>query len=101
MMASLYPNISLLMVIIAFLLLALAVGIYFHKKTITLREYCTTSVLRFYSSFGGIRSVTFTDVLQLITFTLIIPFLAILMIQKIDKPFADTIPFYRVKHNFN
>ncbi|AWN82056.1 hypothetical protein [Candidatus Cardinium hertigii] len=37
-MASLYHN-APIRIVIAFLLLTLAVSMYFHKKTITLREY--------------------------------------------------------------
>ncbi|AWN81356.1 Sodium/glucose cotransporter [Candidatus Cardinium hertigii] len=69
-------------------------------QTIQYLTLFTTFVLIFYSCFGGISSVTFTDVLQFITFTLIIPFLAIFMIQKIDKPFADTIPFLQSQTQF-
>ncbi len=39
---------------------------------------CTLIVI-FYSAFGGIRSVTFTDVIQLITFGVLIPVLALVI----------------------
>ena len=39
-----------------------------------------TLILIFYSTFGSIRAVTFTDVLQFLTFTVIIPLLAIFIV---------------------
>ncbi|AWN81775.1 Sodium/glucose cotransporter [Candidatus Cardinium hertigii] len=69
-------------------------------QTIQYMTLLATAVLIFYSCFGGIRSVTFTDVLQFITFTLVIPFLAIFMIQKINKPFSDIIPFLQSQPQF-
>ena len=42
-------------------------------------------ILVAYSSWGGIRSVTFTDVFQLISFAIILPLIAWFMFQKIDK----------------
>ncbi|WP_342265060.1 sodium:solute symporter family transporter [Cardinium endosymbiont of Philonthus spinipes] len=49
-------------------------------------------LLIFYSTFGGIRAVTFTDVLQFLTFSIIIPLLAWCMFAKADKPAATIIP---------
>ncbi|AWN81640.1 hypothetical protein DK880_00311 [Candidatus Cardinium hertigii] len=43
-------------------------------------------ILVFYSTFGGIRAVTFTDVLQFITFTIIIPLLTLSLFEVINKP---------------
>ncbi|WP_223245664.1 sodium:solute symporter family transporter [Cardinium endosymbiont of Bemisia tabaci] len=51
-----------------------------------------TSLLIFYSTFGGIRAITYTDVLQFITFAIIIPFLAWLMFVQVGKPVAEIIP---------
>ncbi|WP_339044771.1 sodium:solute symporter family transporter [Cardinium endosymbiont of Tipula unca] len=59
-----------------------------------------TLILIFYSTFGGIRAITYTDVLQFVTFTVIIPILAWLMFQRIDKPVADIIPFLQTKEKF-
>ncbi len=59
-----------------------------------------TLILIFYSAFGGIRAVTYTDVLQFATFTVVIPLLAWLMFQKINKPVADIIPFLQTKEQF-
>ncbi|WP_419241844.1 hypothetical protein [Cardinium endosymbiont of Nabis limbatus] len=53
-----------------------------HPKAITV---VVTIILIFYSSFGGIRAVAFTDVLQFITFTLIIPILAWFMLKNTGK----------------
>lgn len=52
-----------------------------------------TIILIFYSSFGGIRAVTFTDVLQFITFTIIILILAWFMLKSSGKSLAEMIPF--------
>ncbi|WP_123662627.1 sodium:solute symporter family transporter [Candidatus Cardinium hertigii] len=59
-----------------------------------------TLILIFYSSFGGIRAVTFTDVLQFITFSIIIPFLAIWMFYKINNPVAESISFLQAQEKF-
>ncbi|WP_223261987.1 hypothetical protein [Cardinium endosymbiont of Dermatophagoides farinae] len=52
----------------------------------------STLLLIFYSTFGGIRSVAFTDVLQFITFSIIIPFLAWFMFVKTNKTASEVIP---------
>ncbi|MGI2298304.1 sodium:solute symporter family transporter [Candidatus Cardinium hertigii] len=51
----------------------------------------TTLILIFYSTLGGIRSVTFTDVLQFITFTVIIPLVAWFMFLKTEKSIFEII----------
>lgn len=50
-----------------------------------------TLILIFYSTLGGIRSVTFTDVLQFITFTVIIPLVAWFMFLRTDKSIFEVI----------
>ena len=55
----------------------------------TILAVIATLILIFYSTFGGIRAVTITDVLQCITFVLIIPCLAWLMFRKVNQPFTD------------
>ncbi|TSJ80566.1 MAG: HD domain-containing protein [Candidatus Cardinium sp.] len=51
-----------------------------------------TLLLIFYSTFGGIRAITFTDVLQFLTFSVIIPLLAWFMFVKVGKPVAEIVP---------
>lgn len=41
-------------------------------------------VVIFYSGFGGIRAVTFTDIIQFITFSIFIPIITFLLIQDVD-----------------
>ncbi|MDD9140109.1 MAG: sodium:solute symporter family protein, partial [Candidatus Cardinium sp.] len=48
-----------------------------------------TFILILYSTFGGIRSVTFTDVLQFITFTAIIPLVAWFIFKSTDKSMGE------------
>ncbi|WP_243518977.1 MULTISPECIES: sodium:solute symporter family protein [unclassified Candidatus Cardinium] len=60
-----------------------------------------TLILIFYSTLGGIRSVTCTDVLQFITFTIIIPLLAWFMFLKTEKSILDIINFIQHKEKFN
>ncbi|MDD9139498.1 MAG: sodium:solute symporter family protein [Candidatus Cardinium sp.] len=60
-----------------------------------------TLILIFYSSFGGIRAVTFTDVLQLITFTIIIPLLAAFMFLKINKPILEVVHCLQEQEKFH
>ncbi|MDD9139982.1 MAG: sodium:solute symporter family protein, partial [Candidatus Cardinium sp.] len=49
----------------------------------------TTCILIMYSMFGGIRSVTFTDVLQFITFTAIIPLIAWFIFRTNNQSMAE------------
>ncbi|MGI2298858.1 sodium:solute symporter family transporter [Candidatus Cardinium hertigii] len=51
-----------------------------------------TFLLIFYSIFGGVRAVTYTDVLQFITFSIIIPFLACFIFLKLEKPIFEIVP---------
>ncbi|WP_243018276.1 MULTISPECIES: sodium:solute symporter family protein [Candidatus Cardinium] len=48
-----------------------------------------TLFLIFYSSFGGIRAVTYTDVLQFLTFSVIIPLLAWFVFVRLGKPITE------------
>ncbi|WP_243018209.1 sodium:solute symporter family transporter [Candidatus Cardinium hertigii] len=59
-----------------------------------------TLILIFYSSFGGIRAVVFTDILQFITFTIIIPILAWLMFKSTGKSVVEMIPFLQSQVKF-
>ena len=68
-----------------------------HPKAITV---VVTIILIFYSSFGGIRAVTFTDVLQFITFTIIIPILAWFMLKSTGKSVTEIIPFLQSQEKF-
>ncbi|WP_419241696.1 sodium:solute symporter family transporter [Cardinium endosymbiont of Nabis limbatus] len=61
---------------------------------------CSTLILIFYAMFGGIRAVTFTDVVQFITFTMIIPLLGLFIFHKLDKPSTEIIPFLQSHENF-
>ena len=60
----------------------------------------STLILIVYSTFGGIRSVTFTDVLQFITFAIIIPMLACLMFEKTGKTVAEILPILQTQSKF-
>ena len=57
-------------------------------------------VLIFYATFGRIRSVTNTDVLQFITFTIIIFFIDKLMFIKTDKSFLEIISVAQTQEKF-
>ncbi|WP_041546142.1 sodium:solute symporter family transporter [Cardinium endosymbiont of Encarsia pergandiella] len=52
----------------------------------------STILLIFYSTFGGIRAITYTDILQFITFSIIIPLLAWFMFIQIGKPVTEIVP---------
>ncbi len=60
----------------------------------------STLVLVFYSTFGGVRAVTFADVLQFITFTVIIPLLAWFMFLKTGKSTVEIISFVQEHTRF-
>jgi len=57
-------------------------------------------ILILYSSFGGIRAVVFTDLLQFITFTLIIPILAWFIFKSTGKSILEIIPFLQSQEKF-
>ncbi|AXI24185.1 Sodium:solute symporter family protein [Cardinium endosymbiont of Sogatella furcifera] len=61
---------------------------------------CAALILISYSVFGGIRAVTITDILQFITFTLIIPFLAWLMFRQTGKSMVDIVAFLGTQERF-
>ncbi|MGI2299593.1 sodium:solute symporter family transporter [Candidatus Cardinium hertigii] len=63
----------------------------------------STLILIFYSMFGGVRVVTFTDVFQFITFAIIIPLLSWFMFVNVEKPVATIIPILQnyTKFQFN
>ncbi|AXI24075.1 Sodium:solute symporter family protein [Cardinium endosymbiont of Sogatella furcifera] len=68
-----------------------------HPKAITV---VVTVILIGYSSFGGIRAVAFTDVLQFITFAIIIPILAWFMLKSTGKSVTEIIPFLQSQEKF-
>ena len=59
-----------------------------------------TLILIIYATFGGIRSVTTTDVLQFITLTIIIFLLAKLLFAKTDKPILEIVSCLKKQENF-
>ena len=59
-----------------------------------------TLVLIFYSMFGGVRSVTYTDILQFFTFSIIIPFLAWCIFQKTGKSVVEVVSFLKNEEKF-
>ncbi|ROT46974.1 sodium:solute symporter family transporter [Candidatus Cardinium hertigii] len=59
-----------------------------------------TLILIVYSAFGGIRAVTFTDVLQFLTFSIIIPLLTWFMFENIHKPATEVISFLCTQDKF-
>ncbi|WP_223245920.1 sodium:solute symporter family protein [Cardinium endosymbiont of Sogatella furcifera] len=69
----------------------------YHSYIITV---LATLILIFYSTLGGIRSVTFTDVLQFITFTIIIPLVAWFMFLNTEKSIFEIIYFLKDQEKF-
>lgn len=64
----------------------------------------STAVLIFYSTFGGVRAIIYTDILQLMSFCLIIPLLAWFMFIKTGKSTVEVISFLKThttKFSFN
>ncbi|MDD9140120.1 MAG: sodium:solute symporter family protein, partial [Candidatus Cardinium sp.] len=59
-----------------------------------------TLILTIYSMFGGIRSVTFTDVLQFITFTAIIPLVAWFIFSGTNTSVVDMISILHKEPKF-
>lgn len=57
-----------------------------------------TFLIIFYSAYGGVRAVTYTDVLQFITFIIIIPLLTWFMFVETGNPVREIFPILH-KHN--
>ena len=57
-------------------------------------------ILIFYSMFGGVRAVTYTDIFQFITFSIIIPFLCYFMFLKVNKPISAIVPMIQIDSRF-
>ncbi|WP_243553019.1 sodium:solute symporter, partial [Candidatus Cardinium sp. cBcalN2] len=60
----------------------------------------STLILIFYSIYGGIRAVTFTDVLQFITFAIVIPVLCWFMFVNTNKQVWEIIPYLQNQEKF-
>lgn len=61
---------------------------------------CVAFVLIFYSMFGGVRAITFTDILQFLTFSIIIPLLAWFMFMQVGKSIATIGCFLYTQEKF-
>ncbi|WP_243518443.1 MULTISPECIES: sodium:solute symporter [unclassified Candidatus Cardinium] len=70
---------------------------FFNPRIITI---FATLILIFYSMFGGVRAVTITDVLQFVTFSIIIPFLAWFMFKKTGKSVLEVVSFIQTQEKF-
>ncbi|WP_342265741.1 sodium:solute symporter family transporter [Cardinium endosymbiont of Philonthus spinipes] len=97
-----YPRIMVALVSVVGSVIAITMQISAMSKAITMcidtaddrmAAIISTLVLIFYSAFGGVRAVTFTDVLQFITFAIIIPLLAWFMFIKTGKSTVEIISF--------
>ena len=71
-----------------------------HGVNPTILAVMATLIVIFYSTFGGIGAVTITDVLQCITFVLIIPGLAWLMFRKSNQSFIEIFSALASYENF-
>ncbi|ROT47271.1 sodium:solute symporter family protein [Candidatus Cardinium hertigii] len=104
-----YPRIIAAITTIGFSIVLIAIQISVMAKAINMCmdtvdskiiTIVATLVLICYSAIGGIRSVTFTDVLQFVTFTIIIPLLAVNLFHKIDNPIETIVPFLQRQEKF-
>ncbi|MGI2262245.1 sodium:solute symporter family transporter [Candidatus Cardinium hertigii] len=59
-----------------------------------------TLVLIFYSMFGGVRAVTYTDVLQFLTFSIIIPLLAWFIFKQTGKSMVEVVDLLQTEKKF-
>ncbi len=59
-----------------------------------------TLLLIFYSTSGGVRSITFTDILQFATFTIVIPLIGWFVFIKIGKPISELFPILQAQPKF-
>ncbi len=65
--------------------IAKVLGLFIHAEEIWITVLAATIVIT-YSTFGGIRSVTFTDVVQFFTFGTFIPFLGFVIWNRLADP---------------
>ncbi len=91
---------SITMVTMQIHVMSLSIRMCIHSVNPDLITISSTLILIFYSSFGGIRAVTFTDVLQFITFSVILPFLAWRIFVKVGKPFTEIFPLLQEQEKF-
>ncbi|TSJ81357.1 MAG: HD domain-containing protein [Candidatus Cardinium sp.] len=59
-----------------------------------------TLILVSYSTLGGIRSVTFTDVIQFMTFSIVIPLLTWYMFRETSIPVCEMVSFLKAQPKF-
>ncbi|WP_223261922.1 sodium:solute symporter family protein [Cardinium endosymbiont of Dermatophagoides farinae] len=107
-----YPRVMVALVSVCDAVIAVTMQITAMSKAITMcidtvdpriAAIISTLVLVFYSTFGGVRAVTFTDVLQFITFAVIIPLLAWFIFLKTGKSTVEIISLLQghTKFQFN
>ncbi|MGI2261748.1 sodium:solute symporter family protein [Candidatus Cardinium hertigii] len=60
----------------------------------------STCLLIFYSTYGSIRAVTYTDVLQFITFSIIIPLICWCMFVQVGKPISEIVVMLQSQTKF-
>ncbi|MDN5246802.1 MAG: sodium:solute symporter family protein [Candidatus Cardinium sp.] len=91
---------SVTMVAMQVHVMASSIGICIHTVDPKLITVCSTLILIFYSSFGGIRTVVFTDVVQFMTFAVILPFFSWFIFMKLGKPFSEIFPLLQEQDTF-
>ena len=90
---------------IQFQVIARVIVIVLHFNS-TVATAIAASIVILYSAFGGIKSVTFTDVLQFVTFSAVLPILALVIFRHLKEPsqivatFADN-PNFNIKQVFS
>eukprot|EP01132_Coremiostelium_polycephalum_P000250 gene250-330_t len=76
----------LTIVAIEFKVIIRIIGLIFHTEGSVWLAVLVAGVVIFYSVFGGIRAITFTDVVQFFTFGMFIPTLALVIWNQIKDP---------------
>lgn len=56
----------------------------------------TAAIITIYSAFGGIKAVTFTDIMQFFTFSAVIPIIGLVIWETLGDP---NVVFYELSHN--
>ncbi|MGI2299504.1 sodium:solute symporter family protein [Candidatus Cardinium hertigii] len=77
-----------------------AIGMCMDTTTPSILTVLATLTLISYAVFGGIRAITITDLFQLATFTIVLPFLLKLLFVKIDQSFLEMIKFLQKEETF-
>ena len=69
-------------------------------NTIIYTTVLAAAIITFYAAFGGVRAVTFTDIIQFVTFGTLLPALALTIFHNIENPGKAIMAMLETNTNF-